>query len=525
MLRLSNIKIDADIKPTTELLKSKAEKLLKTKVKSIKIAKKSIDARNKNKVQYLFSIDVDVDNEKKFLKHKNVSKTPHYKYKIPKSNISKSPVIVGFGPAGMFAGLVLALSGAKPIIIEQGYCVEKRQAAIDKFWQTGELDTKSNIQFGEGGAGTFSDGKLTTGISDERCRFVLEKLVEFGAPEEIIYLSKPHIGTDILIHIVKNIREEIIRLGGQVLFEHQMTEILVSNNKISGIVANNNGNSVTIKSDNVILAIGHSSRDTFELLNNMGIAMTQKPFAIGVRIEHKQEVINKAQYGSFSKYLPPADYKLTSHLQNGRSAYTFCMCPGGVVVAAASEKNRLVTNGMSYYNRDKENANSALLIGIQPEDFGSDNVLAGMYMQRDLEHKAFVEGGSNYNAPVQTVGDILKGVKTTKLGNVTPSYKPGVTLSDFKNIFPDFMYESFQLALVEMDKKIKGFADENAVLTAIESRSSSPVRITRDKDTLNSLSLEGLIPCGEGCGYAGGIMSAAVDGIKCAESILKHTKE
>lgn len=522
MIRLSNIKIPVNLKPDVNMLKSKAEKILKTNIKSIKIAKQSIDARDKNNVLYLFSIDVEVKNENKYLKHKNVSKIPNIKYTIPQYKGEKSPVIIGFGPAGMFAGLVLAYSGAKPIIIERGYCVDKRKQAVDKFWTDGTLDTKSNVQFGEGGAGTFSDGKLTTGISDTRCNYVLKKFVEFGANKEILYLSKPHIGTDVLINVVKNIRQEIIKLGGQVLFEHTMTDIITNDNKISGIIAEHNGKEITFNTDNVILAIGHSARDTFERLKSLNIAMEQKPFAMGVRIEHKQDNINKAQYGDFAKYLPPADYKLTSHLDNGRSAYTFCMCPGGVVVAAASEKDRLATNGMSYHKRDKENANSALLIGIKPEDFGSDDVLAGMYLQRELEHKAFVEGGSNYNAPVQTVGDILKGQPTTKLGNITPSYKPGVTPADFKNIFPQFMYESFQYAIENMDKKIKGFADENAVLTAVESRSSSPIRILRDKENLNSLSIQNLIPCGEGCGYAGGIMSAAVDGIKCAEQIIKQ---
>ncbi len=521
MLRISNIKISANITPDINILKKKAEKILKTKITDIKIAKKSIDARKKNDVHYLFSVDVNVANEKKYLKYKNVSSTPIYKYTVPKSDLKKSPVITGFGPAGMFAGLILAYSGAKPIIIERGYSVEKRQQAIDKFWQTGILDTKSNVQFGEGGAGTFSDGKLTTGISDERCYYVLEKFVEFGAPKEILYLSKPHIGTDILIKIVRNIRNEIISHGGQVLFEHTMTDIIMDNGSVKGVTAEHKGKNITIDTDNIILAIGHSSRDTFEKLKSLNIKMEQKPFAMGVRIEHKQSMINKAQYGEFAEFLPPADYKLTTHLENGRSAYTFCMCPGGVVVAAASEDNRLVTNGMSYYKRDGENANSALLIGIRPEDFASDDVLSGMYMQRTIESKAFKEGGSNYNAPVQTVGDFLQGINTKALGNVIPSYKPGVTPADFKNIFPDFMYESLQLALNEMDKKIKGFADSNAVLTAVESRSSSPVRILRDKESFNSLSLKGLYPCGEGCGYAGGIMSAAVDGIKCAEAILK----
>lgn len=522
MIRLSNIKISVDITPTSELLKAKAERILKSKINGIRIAKKSIDARDKSNVHYIFAIDIDIKNENKYLKYKNVSKTPVYKYIIPTSELSKRPVIVGFGPAGMFAGLILAYSNAKPIILERGYCVEKRQRAIDKFHLTGVLDTKSNVQFGEGGAGTFSDGKLTTGISDERCRYVLEKLVEFGAPEEILYLAKPHIGTDILINVVRNIRNEIIKFGGEVLFEHKMTDIIINNNKVKTVVAENNTETKYFDTDNVILAIGHSARDTFEKLNSLNIQMIQKPFAMGVRIEHSQSRINNAQYGKFSKFLPAADYKLTAHLPNGRSAYTFCMCPGGVVVAAASEENMVCTNGMSYHSRNGENANSALLIGIQPEDFGSDDALAGMYLQRELERRAFIAGGSNYNAPVQTVGDLLQGQKTTELGSVKSTYKPDVTPSNFKEIFPEFMYESFQLAIRAMDKKIKGFADSDAVMTAVESRSSSPIRILRNKEDFNSVNIKGLIPCGEGCGYAGGIMSAAVDGIKCAEAILNN---
>lgn len=520
MIRLNNIKISADIYPTQDLLKAKAEKILKAKIDSIKIAKKSIDARNKNNVQYIFALDINIKNEKKYFKYKNVSKTPVYKYSVPKAQSSKRPVIIGFGPGGMFAGLILAYSGARPIILERGYCVEKRKAAIDNFYLKGVLDTKSNIQFGEGGAGTFSDGKLTTGINDERCRYVLEKLVEFGAPEEILYLSKPHIGTDILINVVKNIRNEIIKYGGQVLFEHKMSNIVLKNNSVYSIIAENNNNIKEFITDNAIIAIGHSARDTFEMLKSLNVKIEQKPFAMGVRIEHSQESINFAQYGKFSNYLPAADYKLSAHLPNGRSAFTFCMCPGGVVVAAASEENMVCTNGMSYYKRNGENANSALLIGITPNDFGSDDVLAGMYFQRELEHKAFLAGGSNYYGPVQRVCDLLKGEKTTELGCVKPTYKPGVTPSDFKEIFPEFMYESIRLAIKAMDKKIKGFAQDDAVLTAVESRSSSPIRILRDKYNFNSENIKGLIPCGEGCGYAGGIMSAAVDGIKCAEAVL-----
>lgn len=521
MLKISNIKISVSQKITNDLLLNKCAKILRcSKIHSLKIVKKSIDARKKQDVHYILSVEVSVDNENKYLKIKNVSKAKEFAYNaITESNLTKRPIVIGFGPAGMFAGLTLARAGAKPIILERGYAVEDRQKAINNFWETGVLDTKSNVQFGEGGAGTFSDGKLTTGIKDIRCQYVLRELVKFGGPDEILYDTKPHIGTDKLINIVRNIREEIISLGGEIHFDTKVENINIEKGQIKSLTANNK----EYLADNVILAIGHSARDTFEELYKKGVDIIQKPFAMGVRIEHKQDMINKAQYGEFAKYLPAADYKLVAHLPNGRSAYTFCMCPGGVVVAAASEENRVVTNGMSYYKRDKENANSALLISIKTEDFGSDYVLAGMELQRKLENNAFIVGGSNYYAPAQKVGDFINNVPSEKSGDVTPSYKPGVKYTDIRKVFPDFMNESFELALKEMDKHIKGFACNDAVMTAIESRSSSPVRITRGENYM-STNVKGLYPCGEGCGYAGGIMSAAVDGIKCAEAILVLNK-
>ncbi len=517
MLKISNIKISVKNKITDELLAEKCCKILKCKkINSVRLVKKSIDARDKSDVQYILSVEVDVENENRYLKLKNVSKAKSFEYHIVRDNKLKNrPVVIGFGPAGMLAGLTLARAGAKPLIFERGYAVEDRQKAIDKFWETGILDTKSNVQFGEGGAGTFSDGKLTTGIKNIRCQYVLRELVKFGAPYEILYEAKPHIGTDKLVDVVRNIRKEIISLGGEIYFNSNVSNINIEKGRVRAVVVNNN----EYVTDNVILAIGHSARDTFEMLYKKGVNIIQKPFAMGVRIEHKQDMINRTQYGDFAKYLPAADYKLVTHLPNGRSAYTFCMCPGGVVVAAASEENRVVTNGMSYYLRDKENANSALLIGINTEDFGSDYVLAGVEMQRKLEGNAFVAGGSNYNAPVQKVGDFLKNVATTNVGSVLPSYKPGVKYTDIRQIFPDFMNESFVLALNEMDKRIKGFACDDAIMTAVESRSSSPVRITRGENCM-STNVEGLYPCGEGCGYAGGIMSAAVDGVRCAEAVL-----
>ena len=518
MLKISNIKIPVSIKPDISVLVKKATKMLKISEKQIisaEIARLSVDARDKGNVCYNIALFVAVENENKYLHIKNVSIHKKTEWSIPRPKHSVRPVIIGFGPAGMFAGLVLARAGLKPLILERGYAVEDRQKAVDIFHKTGVLDTKSNIQFGEGGAGTFSDGKLTTGIKDIRCSYVLEQLVKYGAPKDILYLAKPHIGTDKLINTVRNIRRDIIAMGGEIRFDSKVSDINIEKGAVKSIVVNNE----EIPAEYVILAIGHSARDTFEMLYKKGIAMEQKPFAMGVRIEHSQDMINKAQYGEFARYLPAADYKLVAHLPNGRSAYTFCMCPGGYVVAAASEEERIATNGMSYYNRDGKNANSALLIGIDPSDFGSDNVLAGVEFQRELEHKAYILGGSNYYAPVQTAGDVLRGIPTSHLGSVVPTYRPGVSPSDFRKIFPDYMYSSFQLALLEMDKKIQGFACEDAVMTAVESRSSSPVRILRGSD-FNSLNVRGLYPCGEGCGYAGGIMSAAVDGIKCAEQIV-----
>ena len=525
MIRISNVKYPLEKEITEDNLKDVVSKTLKANVLdilNIKINKKSIDAREKRGGFYVLALDINIKNENKYLKLKDVSKVEPFIYHIPKKQIDKSPVIVGFGPAGLMSALILARSGLKPIVIERGKSVDNRSKDINNFWKTGKLDENSNVQFGEGGAGTFSDGKLTTGIKDYRCRVLLEEFVKASAPEEILYNAKPHIVTDRLITMVKNIRSEIISLGGQVLFEHQMIDLLTKDNIITGVsIKNLKTNEIfNIDTNNVILAIGHSARDTFELINNKNHPIEKKPFAVGVRIEHSQEFINNAQYGKFACFLPPADYKLAVRLPNNRGAYTFCMCPGGYVVNASSEKNRLVTNGMSYFSRSGKNANSALLIEVYPSDLDDNNILSGIKFQRELEEKAFIAGGKNYYAPVQKIGDILKGIGSTSIGNIEPTFKPGVTPTDFKQIFPNFIYESIRLGIIEMDKKIKGFANENGLLTAVESRSSSPIRIIRDKLTLQSIKYKGLYPCGEGCGYAGGIVSAGVDGIKCAEALI-----
>ena len=520
MLRITNVKLPVSQPITDESLSAAMEKALKCGgAKNIKIIRLAVDARNKADVNYILTLDFDISGEKRFLRRRNISRPKHEVYRLPRPvRADIRPVVVGFGPAGMFCALALAQSGLKPIVLERGRCVAQRQKDIETFHKNGVLDPASNVQFGEGGAGTFSDGKLTTGINDIRCDYVLKRFVDFGAPENITYLAKPHIGTDNLINVVKNIREKIISLGGTVLFEHKLTGIDIKNRKITADTPNGE---IDLPYTDLVLAIGHSARDTFDMLLKTDFAMEQKAFSVGVRIEHKQDMINRARYGDFAKYLPAADYKLFTHLENGRGVYTFCMCPGGVVTAAASEEGGVVTNGMSYYARDGENANAALLVGITPDDFGDTSPLAGVKLQRQLEQKAFEAGGKNYSAPVQTVGDLLNDRPSQRLGNVTPSYSPSVTLSDMRKIFPDYIYTSLKKGILAFDKNIKGYADENAVVTAVESRSSSPVRIVRNKESLQSINYNDIYPCGEGCGYAGGIMSAAVDGLKVAEKILQ----
>ncbi len=531
MIRINNIEMGID--EPFHNINDKVRKILgNSEFTGLRLVKKSIDARRKSNVHYICSVDVTIknSNEEKLaakLKNRNISVVSPEKYIFPNVTHSSDfrPIIIGTGPAGLFCGLMLAKHGFRPIILERGKCVEERRMDIEAFYNNRILNTNSNIQFGEGGAGTFSDGKLTTGIKDIRIITVLNEFVNYGAPEEILYLAKPHIGTDNLQRVVKNIRNDIIKMGGEVRFNSRVCDLIIENGSIRGVKVENriSGEIYELYSDKVVLATGHSGRDTFEMLNRCGVEMVQKPFSVGVRIEHPQIEISKQMYGDFHKKLPPADYKLSAHLENGRSIYTFCMCPGGYVMGSASEVNSVVTNGMSNYKRDGENANSAVLVGVNPSDLGSDNPLAGIEFQRSIERKAFEVGGNNYNAPITLVGDFLKKRPSTGIGSVMPTYRPNVTPCDISEVFPSFVTDTLRLGLKEFDRKLKGFAMNDAVLTAAETRSSSPVRLVRDSETMQ-LNIKGLFSAGEGGGHAGGITSSAVDGIKCAERVAELIK-
>ena len=527
MIKINEIKLPLEV-PDDELFAIAAKKLgiPRQDVKNVTLLKKAIDSRKKENIFFVCNIAVEINgDEAAAVRRASDSKITLYEkkeYEMPacRRKSGLRPVIVGFGPAGFFAGLTLARAGLRPLIIERGADVDERAKHVASFWQTGKLNTESNIQFGEGGAGTFSDGKLTTGIKDSLCTKVIEEFVAHGAPEEILYSATPHIGTDRLPSVIKSIREEIISLGGEVRFNTLLTDIIIANGSVQGVSYTSGGVSEDFETDTLLLCIGHSSRDTLEMLYRKGFNMIQKPFSVGARIEHPREFIDKAQFGAFAGHpkLGAAVYKLACHPPGGRGAYTFCMCPGGTVVCASSEENECVVNGMSEYARDGRNSNSAVLVGVEPEDFGSPHPLAGIELQRRIEKKAFESAGSDYSCPAQTVGDFLAGRASLKLGCVEPTCPTGVTPGDIRNILPARVCSVMSDALGKMDRMLTGFAMADAVLTAPETRSSSPVRILRS-DILQS-NIRGVYPCGEGAGYAGGIVSSGVDGIRCAHAVL-----
>lgn len=520
MIRIRDISLPPEHDPGQ--LQYEAARLLHlspSRIRQLRIVRRSVDARKKPDVKIIYTVDVTVEgSEAKVLKQagcKRASLAPVSFYQPPKPCPApeKRPVVVGFGPAGMFAALIFALAGQRPLVLERGEDAAARHEKVERFWSGGGFDPRSNVQFGEGGAGTFSDGKLNTGVNNPRIHWILEQFVAAGAGEDILYDAKPHVGTDVLLTVVQNLRRRIIALGGEVRFRTQVADIEQEDGRLTALLTENGER---IECGSVILAIGHSARDTFQMLERRRIPMEPKPFSMGVRIEHKQSAVNAAQYGADSPVLPPADYKLVRHLEKG-TAYTFCMCPGGYVVAAASEPGGVVTNGMSYASRAGENANAALLVTLNPEVFPYPGPLGGMRWQREIEQRAYDLSGS-YLAPAQRVGDFLAHRPSGGAGEVQPTYRPGVVWCDLHEVLPQRITDALEEAIPALDRNLAGFSAPDAVLTAPETRSSSPVRILRD-DTRQS-TLRGLYPTGEGAGYAGGIMSAAIDGILAAEAVL-----
>ena len=526
MIRITQLKLP--VSHSQEELRKKIARSLRCSPDdlSYEIIRQSLDARHKDDKKFVYTVDVTVSGEKKILKkvhNNNIMYTRKQEYHFPESRKERScpsPVIAGSGPAGLFCAWYLAYAGYRPLILERGEEAAKRQKTVEHFWKNGVLDPDSNVQFGEGGAGTFSDGKLNTLVKDSfgRNREVLRRFVKAGAPREILYQQKPHLGTDVLIHIVQTLRRQIEEMGGRFRFRSKLTDLFIKDGRLNAVEING---SEKLPAEICVLAPGHSARDTFQMLKNRGIHMEPKSFAVGLRIEHPQEMINQALYGETENtYLGPASYKLTHSCQNGRGVYSFCMCPGGYVVNASSEEGRVAVNGMSYHDRAGRNANSAVIVTVTPEDFGGEDPLAGVEFQRQWERAAFRLAGGDYSAPAQRVADLLAGVPSKGFGGVLPTYEPGVVPGDISQCLPSFVVDSMKAALPILGRRLQGFDSGDALLTAPETRSSSPVRILRD-ETCQSPLAQGLYPCGEGAGYAGGIVSAAVDGLRCAEAVLQ----